>query len=230
MSHASSALTSGPGFFLERGKVRLLVNRTPAPGLTGLQRAQQDRAEVLDVLGEQPPLLRGRPGEDLLVGLRAQVGPVAHGQDVVAELRSSAAMRGREHLVQQQGRGAHAMSRCWTRQASSALGRGLIGVGDLRVDLVRVVSVIADGGADPAWIDGEYLGGGVERGRAAFVDLAQELDDLPDVRAVGQRRPSAGRPVLEDHARVVGHPQALVDQALRQSGDAHADHRLRAVA
>ena len=101
VSQASSALTSGPGFFLERGKVRLLVNRTPALGCAGLQRAQQGRAEVLHVLGEQPPLLRGCPGEDLLVALRAQVGPVSHGQDVMAELPQFRRDAGREHLVEQ---------------------------------------------------------------------------------------------------------------------------------
>jgi hypothetical protein len=52
-------------------------------------------------------------------------------------------------------------------------------------------------------------------GESALVDFAQELDDLPDVGPVGQRGPPAGRPVLEDHARMVGHPQALIDESLR---------------
>jgi len=53
---------------------------------------------------------------------------------------------------------------------------------------------------------------------SALIDLAQELDDLPDVGPERQRGPSAGRTVLEDHPRVVRHPQALVDEPLGQPG------------
>lgn len=73
----------------------------------------------------------------------------------------------------------------------------VIGCADLGVDLVAVVPVVADRCVDPAGIEGEYVGGGIQRRRAAFVYLTQEFDDLPDVRAVGQRGPASGRTSLK---------------------------------
>src|SRR6202020_1912214 len=54
-----------------------------------------------------------------------------------------------------------------------------------------VVAEIADRGGDPARVSGEGLGGGVEGGGAAVVDLAEVLDDLPDI---GPVREGGGRP------------------------------------
>jgi len=70
--------------------------------------------------------------------------------------------------------------------------------------------------------------GNDDRRGSALVDFTEELDDLPDIGPVGQRGPAARRPVLEDHTRVIGHPQALVDEPLRQPRDAGA--RLRCFA
>src|SRR5580700_470450 len=96
--------------------------------------------------------------------------------------------------------------------------RRLIGRRDLRVDLAGEIPVVADCRADPAGVDGEHLRCGFDRAGSALIDLAQELDDLPDVGPERQRGPSAGRTVLEDHPRVVRHPQALVNEPLGQPG------------
>src|SRR5436309_3026421 len=64
--------------------------------------------------------------------------------------------------------------------------RRLFGSLDLRVDLVTIVAVIADRRGDSADIHGEHLGGGDQSSRTALVDLPEELDDLPDIRSVGQ--------------------------------------------
>src|ERR1035441_3851270 len=78
---------------------------------------------VPGVLGEQPPALPRGPGEDLVVGHRPQVRSLGDRDDVVAQIAERGCDRGREHLVEREpgtGRLAHAMSCCWTRQASSA--------------------------------------------------------------------------------------------------------------
>src|SRR5947209_11152765 len=46
------------------------------------------------------------------------------------------------------------------------MGRSLVGVCYLRVDLVRVIPVVTDRRADPAGVDHEYLRSGVDRGGA----------------------------------------------------------------
>jgi len=66
-------------------------------------------------------------------------------------------------------------------------GRSVVGVCYLGVDLARVIPVVADRCGDPAGVDREYLGGGVDRGGSALIDLAEELDDLPDIGPLGQR-------------------------------------------
>ena len=106
-------------------------------------------------------------------------------------------------------------------------GRGIVGLGYLCVNLAGVIPVVADRRGDQAAVDGEYLGCGVDRRGSALVDFPEELDDLPDIGSVGQRGPAARRPVLEDHTRMIGHPQALVDEPLRQPGDAGARHGIR---
>src|SRR6266566_254334 len=55
----------------------------PAARRPARQGAQHDRPEVLHVLGEQPPSLRARPREFLLVGLCAQVRPICYRDHVV---------------------------------------------------------------------------------------------------------------------------------------------------
>jgi hypothetical protein len=74
--------------------------------------------------------------------------------------------------------------------------RGLIGGGDLGVDLTGVVAVVTDSGRDPARVSGKGLGGGVEGSWAAIIDLAEVFDDLPDVRPEGQGGPAARRDAL----------------------------------
>src|SRR6185295_4956673 len=59
--------------------------------------------------------------------------------------------------------------------------RSLVGVCYLRVDLADVVPVVADHRGDPADVDREYLRGGGDRGGSALIDLADELDHLPDI-------------------------------------------------
>jgi ABC transporter len=91
---------------------------------SGLQRPQHDRPEVLHVLGEQPSLLHGRPGEQAVVGHRPQLNSLGHRDDVVPQLAQRGRDRRREHLVKREPasrRATHAMSCCCTRHAASAL-------------------------------------------------------------------------------------------------------------
>ncbi|MGH3420230.1 MAG: hypothetical protein ACRDOD_11665 [Streptosporangiaceae bacterium] len=67
------------------------------------------------------------------------------------------------------------------------MGRSVVGVCYLGVDLGGEIPVVADRRADPAGVDREYLRGGLDRGGSALIDLAEELDDLPDIGSVGQR-------------------------------------------
>ena len=73
----------------------------------------------------------------------------------------------------------------------------LVGIADPCIDLVRITGVVADCSSDPACVDGEDLGSGVEGTLAGLVNLTEKLDDLPNVRAVVERCASAGRAVLE---------------------------------
>jgi hypothetical protein len=58
---------------------------------------------------------------------------------------------------------------------------------DLPVDLGTVIAVVTDGRGDAPDIDGERLGSGDEGSRAALIDLAEKLDNLPDIRPVSRR-------------------------------------------
>lgn len=79
----------------------------------------------------------------------------------------------------------------------------LVSRSDLGVDLLLVVAVVVNREGDPADIERKDLGGGGDGNRTALVNLAQDLDDLPYVRAVSECRPTPGRPVLEQDAGVV---------------------------
>jgi hypothetical protein len=50
-----------------------------------------------------------------------------------------------------------------------------------------------------------------------FVEFAQHLDHFPHIRAERERSTTPARAVFENDAGMVGHSQALIHQALRQS-------------
>ena len=89
------------------------------PGMVGVESEDQERAEVLDVLGHEETT--GAPGAVPEVGVihPAQLGVVDHGKDVMATPPQLGGDRWREHLIEEQA-WRHAMSSRAVCQAFSA--------------------------------------------------------------------------------------------------------------
>jgi hypothetical protein len=84
---------------------------------------------------------------------------------------------------------------------------------DPRIDLVGVRAVEAFGRSDLV----QLKAGALDRLADALLperaSLSEHARDFPDVRTPDESWSPAGRPGTEDDARVLFHPEALIDQA-----------------
>jgi len=79
----------------------------------------EQRGEVLHVLGDDAPIMLGRPPKQLCISEGPKLVLLGDGEQVVAAVTQRGSDHGGMHLVEQQ-RQAHASSRRSTRHARSA--------------------------------------------------------------------------------------------------------------